>query len=96
MIKGFILLHIAVLYGHVAMKNGGFNMAKKWKRAFFLSFNKDYQLMVGAAKFCLFLVKVRMQASTIFNMALLHRHVAMKNGRFNMADTAAASVFGSL
>ena len=29
MIKGFILLHIAVLHGHVAMKNGGFNMAEK-------------------------------------------------------------------
>ena len=47
-------------------------------------------------KFCLFLVKVRMQDSTIFNMALLQSHVAMKNGRFNMADTAAASMFGSL
>ena len=31
MIKGFILFHIAVLHGHVAMKNGGFNMAKRRK-----------------------------------------------------------------
>ena len=31
MIKGFILFHIAVLHGHVAMKNGGFNMAEKGK-----------------------------------------------------------------
>ena len=31
MIKGFILFHIAVLHGHVAMKNGGFNMAEKRK-----------------------------------------------------------------
>ena len=29
MIKGFILFLIAVLHGHVAMKNGGFNMAEK-------------------------------------------------------------------
>ena len=33
MIKGFILFHIAVLHGHVAVKNGGFNMAEKRKRA---------------------------------------------------------------
>ena len=50
MIKGFILFHIAVLHGHVAMKNGGFNMAEKGKRVIFRFFNKDYQLMVGAAK----------------------------------------------
>ena len=31
MIKGFILFHIAILHDHVAMKNGGFNMAKKGK-----------------------------------------------------------------
>ena len=31
MIKGFILYHIAVLHGHVAMENGGFNMAEKGK-----------------------------------------------------------------
>ena len=42
--------------------------------------------MVGAAKIFLFLVKVRMQESSIFNMALLHNHVAMKNGGFNMAE----------
>ena len=35
MIKGFILFHIAVLHGHVAMENGGFNMAEKRKRAIF-------------------------------------------------------------
>ena len=35
MIKGFILFHVAVLHGHVEMKNGGFNMAKKRKRAIF-------------------------------------------------------------
>ena len=34
MIKGFILFHIAVLHGHVAMKNGRFNMAEKRKQAF--------------------------------------------------------------
>ena len=30
-----MLFHIAVLHGHVAMKNGGFNMAEKGKRAIF-------------------------------------------------------------
>ena len=35
MIKGFILFRIAVLHGHVAMKNGRFNMADKGKRAIF-------------------------------------------------------------
>ena len=33
-----------------------------------------------------------MQDSTIFNMALLQSHVAMKTGRFNMADTVATSM----
>ena len=35
MIKGFTLFHIAVLHGHVARKNGGFNMAEKQKQAIF-------------------------------------------------------------
>ena len=45
MIKGFILFRIAILHGHVAMKNGRFNMAEKGKRAIFRFFNKDYQLI---------------------------------------------------
>ena len=86
MIKGFVLFHQAILHGHVAMKNGGFNMAKKENEQIFRFFNNDCQLMVGAAKIVLFLVKVRMQESSVFNMFLLHNHVAMKNGRFNMAE----------
>ena len=35
MIKDFMLFHIAVLHGDVAMKNGRFNMAEKGKRAIF-------------------------------------------------------------
>ena len=34
-IKGFILFRIAVLHGHIAMKNGRFNMDEKGKRAIF-------------------------------------------------------------
>ena len=52
--------------------------------------------MVRAAKIFFFLVKVRMQASTIFIIALLHRYVAMKNGRFNMANTVAVSMFENI
>ena len=59
---------------------------KRENEQIFRFFNKDYQLMVGAAKFFLFLVKVRVQKSSIFNMALLHNHVAMKSGGFNMAE----------
>ena len=50
MIKGYILFHIAVLHGHVAMKNGGYNMAESKNEQFFRFFNKDYQLILGAAK----------------------------------------------
>ena len=39
-LKGFILFHIAVLDGHVAMKNGGLNMAEKRKRAIFQNFQQ--------------------------------------------------------
>ena len=59
---------------------------KRENEQIFRLFNNDYQLVIGAAKFCLFLVKVRMQESSIFNMALLHNHVAMKKGGFNMAE----------
>ena len=50
MIKGFILFHIAILHGHVAMKNSGFNMAEKGNEQIFRYFNNEYQLMVEAAK----------------------------------------------
>ena len=46
-------------------------------------------------KFCFFLVKIGLQDSMIFKMALLYSLVAMKNGGFNMADTTAACIFGS-
>ena len=46
-------------------------------------------------KFCYFLVKIELQDSTIFKMALLYSLAAMKNGGFNMADTTAACIFGS-
>ena len=59
---------------------------KRENEQIFRFFNNDYQLLVGAAKIFLFLVKVRMQESSIFNMALLHNHVAMKNGGFNMVE----------
>ena len=50
MIKGFILFLIAVLHGHVAMKNGGSIWPKRENKQFFRFFNKDYQLIVRAAK----------------------------------------------
>ena len=59
---------------------------KRENEQIFRLFNNDHQLMIGTAKLCLLLVKVRMQESLIFNMALLHNHVAMKNGGFNMAE----------
>ena len=59
MIKGFILFHIAVLHGHVTMRNGRFNMAEKRNKHFFKLFNKDYQLMAGAAKILSVLVEIK-------------------------------------
>ena len=50
MIKGFIPFHIAVLHGHVAMKMADSIWPKSENKQFFRFFNKDYQLMVGAAK----------------------------------------------
>ena len=50
MIKGFILFHIAVLHGHVAMKMADSIWPKSENEQFFRLFNKDYQPMVGAAK----------------------------------------------
>ena len=52
--------------------------------------------MAGAAKILSVLGESKDASLHIFNIALLHPHVAMKNGRFNMADTAASSMFGSL
>ena len=52
--------------------------------------------MVRAAKIFSVLGESKEQASTIFNMALLRHYVAMKNGRFNMANTVAVSMFGSI
>ena len=50
MIKGFVLFHIAILHGHVAMKNGGFKWPRRENEQIFRFFSNDYQLMVGAAK----------------------------------------------
>ena len=69
---------------------------KRENEQFFRFFNKDYQLIVGAAKI-LSVLGERKDAS-LHNFQ--HGPVALpccnENGRFNMADTAAASMFGSL
>ena len=61
---------------------------KRENEQIFRFFNNDYQLMVGAAKFFSVLDESK-DAGVInfqFNIALLHNHVAMKNGGFNMAE----------
>ena len=50
MIKDFVLFHIAIPHGHVAMKMVDSIWPKRENEQFFRFFNKDYQLMVGAAK----------------------------------------------
>ena len=96
MVQAYIIFKIAVLHSHVANKNGGFNMAEKRKASIFLHFKTQTISKWGQLpKFCLFLVKIGLQDSTIFKMALLYSLVAMKTGGFNMADTMAACIFGS-
>ena len=71
-------------------------MAEKRKASIFLHFQTQTISKWGELpKVCLFLVKIELQDSTIFKMALLYSLVAMKNGGFNMADTRAACIFGS-
>ena len=96
MVQAYIIFKIAVLHSHVAKKNGRFNKAEKRKASIFLHFQTQTISKWGELpKFCLFLVKIGLQDSTIFKMALLYSLVAIKNGGFNMADTTAACIFGS-
>ena len=44
-------------------------------------------------KLYLFLIKLMVQAYIISKIAVLHRHVAKKNGGFNMAEKRKASIF---
>ena len=59
---------------------------KRENEQIFRFFNNDYQLMVGAAKIFSVLGESKDAGVIDFQMALLHNHVAMKNGRFNMAE----------
>ena len=43
-------------------------------------------------KLYLFLIKLMVQAYIIFKIAILHSHVAKKNGGFNMAEKRKASI----
>ena len=66
------------------------------KRVYFYTFKHRPSVNGGELpKVCLVLVKIELQDSTIFKMALLYSLAAMKNGGFNMADTTAACIFGS-
>ena len=46
MIKAFVLFHLAILHGHVAVENGGFNMAEKGKGKGKTSIFSDFSTMI--------------------------------------------------
>ena len=68
---------------------------KSENEQFFRFFNKDYQLVVGVAKILSALGESKDASLHNFQHDLAAKPCSMKNGRFNMADTTAASMFGS-
>ena len=69
-------------------------MADKQNVSEFLRFQSQIISKWGELpKLYLFLVKLMVQAFIIFKIAVLHSHVAKKNGGFNMAKKQKASIF---
>ena len=70
---------------------------EKRNKQFFRFFNKDYHLMVRAAKIFSVLGESKDASFHNFQHGLAASlPVAMKNGRFNMANTVAVSMFESI
>ena len=69
---------------------------KSENEQFFRFFNRAYQLMVGAAKILSVLGESKDASLHNFQHGLAASPYCNENGRFNMVDTAAASMFGSL
>ena len=69
---------------------------KSENKQFFRFFNRDYQLMVGAAKILSVLGESKDASLHNFQHGLAASPCCNENGRFNMVNTAAASMFGSL
>ena len=81
--------HSASLPTHVAMKYGRSNMASNGKSGVFLNFNHKLWVIYRSCRNSVTAVKLYMQGCLLGHTTYLGSHVAMKNGRSNMAHLTA-------